>query len=228
MMPELTGPFAALLAGLVTSLHCAGMCGPLACSACTRSSASPSGEWSRQTPIAVYHLTRLLSYGAIGAVVGGLGGQIATLLTGGATRGMTWIFVAFFAAVVLGFDKRLRLSALPQSAGRWFTWAQDKGPIARAAGLGLLTPLLPCAPLYMVVAAAALAGSSQSGALLLLAFGFGTVPLLFLVQNRLGWLEGKWSPRQRDYLRRSLALASIVLLLVRGTYTASTGCLMSP
>ena len=40
-MPEITGPMAALMAGLVTSLHCAGMCGPLACAAC-----AVYGTWS--------------------------------------------------------------------------------------------------------------------------------------------------------------------------------------
>lgn len=225
MMTELAGPMAALLAGLVTSLHCAGMCGPLACAACT--SSSNCGP-SRQTPIFVYHLTRLSSYAMVGALVGGLGGRLSIFLTGGATRGMTWVFVIFFAAVVLGLDKRFRLPTLPNSVGRWFARSQAWGPTSRAAALGLLTPLLPCAPLYLVVAAAALAGSALAGAGLLLAFGFGTVPLLFLVQNRLGWLEAKWSPRQRDQLRRTLALASIALLLLRGTFTASTGCLLSP
>lgn len=225
MMAELSGPFAALLAGLVTSLHCAGMCGPLACTACT--SSSRSGP-SRQTPAFVYHLTRLSSYAMGGALVGAMGGRLSIVLTGGATRGMTWVFVIFFAAVVLGLDKRFRLPTLPASFGRWFTRSQAWGPTGRAATLGLLTPLLPCAPLYLVVAAAALAGSALAGAGLLLAFGLGTVPLLFLVQNRLGWLETKWSPRQRDQLRRTLALASIGLLLLRGTYTASTGCLLPP
>lgn len=220
-MTDLTGPLAAFLAGLVTSLHCVGMCGPLACAACTASSGKASNLAG-----AVYHGTRLTSYLVVGLVAGVLGERVSEALLGGATRGMTWVFVLFFLAVVAGFDKRLKLPV----AGRIFQKISLKsgaaGPMGKAAVLGIFTPLLPCAPLYLVVAAAALSGSAWSGASLMLAFGFGTVPLLFLVQNRLAALELRWSPRAMDLTRRSLALVSIVLLLIRGTYTASTGCPM--
>ncbi len=218
-LPALTGPVAALLAGIVTSLHCAGMCGPLACAACTGNCGKAS-----QSAAFLYHATRLTSYAIVGALVGVLGGKISVALTGGATRGMTWIFVLFFLAVVFGFDKKLRL---PVPGGRLTKmFSGGSGPLGRAAALGFLTPLLPCAPLYLVVAAAALSGSALNGSLLLLSFGLGTVPLLYVVQNRLAWLQARVSPVRMDYIRRGLALASVVLLLVRGTYTASTGCPM--
>jgi len=96
----------------------------------------------------------------------------------------------------------------------------------RATALGFFTPLLPCVPLYLVVAAAALAGSAANGAILLAAFGLGTVPLILLLQNRYGWMQQKFTPQTMDYLRRGLAFASILLLVSRGTFTASTGCPM--
>ena len=222
---DLTGPFAALLAGVVTSLHCVGMCGPLACAACS----SPCGRASN-TAGAIYHATRILSYALVGIAAGWIGQRLADILLGGATRGLTWIFVLFFLAVVVGIDKKLRLP----SPGAWLArlWQrtgspeQNRGALGRAATLGILTPLLPCAPLYLVVAAAALSGSAWNGALLMAAFALGTVPLLFAVQNRLAALERRWSPQTMDYIRRGLALASVVLLLIRGTYSPETGCPM--
>jgi sulfite exporter TauE/SafE len=62
---------AALLTGLATSLHCAGMCGPLACGLGTLA----KSEAERLTAASLYHGTRLLSYGIIGAVCGALGQQ---------------------------------------------------------------------------------------------------------------------------------------------------------
>jgi sulfite exporter TauE/SafE len=221
---DLTGPVAALLAGAVTSLHCVGMCGPLACAACTGCGENAKRESNGAA--ALYHGARLVSYTLVGLVAGAAGGKLSAALTGGATRGMTWIFVLFFLAVVVGLDKKLRLPV----GGAWLSGVMARGrrmgPVARAGSLGLLTPLLPCAPLYLVVAAAALAGSPLAGASLMFAFGLGTVPLLFLLQNRLAWLESKWSPRSMDWMRRGLALASIGLLLMRGTYAPETGCPM--
>lgn len=218
---DLAGPTAAFMAGLVTSLHCVGMCAPLACSACT----SACGRGNESAAAATYHGTRLLAYITVGFVAGWFGERASAVLLGGATRGMTWVFVLFFLAVVAGLDKRLRLPA----PGVWFARFSDNnaaGPCSRAAVLGACTPLLPCAPLYLVVAAAALSGSPASGAMLMGAFGIGTVPLLFLVQNRLGAIGKRFSPKTLDLTRRGLALASVILLLMRGTYSISTGCPM--
>ncbi len=218
---ELVGPSAALAAGIVTSLHCAGMCGPLACAACT----SP-GKQSGSLPAATYHLSRMTSYLLLGAVAGALGSGISEALLSGATRSMTWVFALFFLAVAVGLDKRLRFPSGGLLVARGFQQASSFGPVGKAGTLGFLTPLLPCAPLYLVVAAAALSGSAFSGALLMTSFGIGTIPLLFLVQNRLSALGGRWSAQRMDLLRRGLALTSVVLLVVRGSYTASTGCPM--
>ncbi|MDX2081237.1 MAG: sulfite exporter TauE/SafE family protein [Terrimicrobiaceae bacterium] len=217
-MTELTGPLAALAAGIVTSLHCTGMCGPLACAACT----SPCQK-SSNAPVALYHLGRLASYASAGTVAGLLGSKVLAPFLTGATRGMAWIFALFFLAVVLGLDKFIRLPLPPGVLSRALS---QGGPKARAAALGLLTPLLPCAPLYLVIAAAAIAGSPLDGAILLAAFGLGTIPLLFVVQNRFVWLQTRFSPRAMDLTRRALALASVVLLVTRATFTASTGCPM--
>lgn len=221
----ITGPLAALLAGTVTSIHCVGMCGPLACASCS----STCGKESN-TAAGIYHLTRLTSYVLAGAAAGWVGERLADALLGGATRAMTWIFILFFLAVVAGLDKRLHLPSPGAWVARILRRPQDSNgrKFRGAATLGFFTPLLPCAPLYLVVAAAALAGSAWNGALLLGAFGLGTIPLLFAAQNRMAALGRHCSPRTMDLLRRGLALASIVLLLIRGTYSQQTGCPMCP
>ena len=62
---------AALAAGLVTSFHCVGMCGPIACGLGTLA----KSEGERLTAASLYHGTRLVSYGLIGALCGALGQQ---------------------------------------------------------------------------------------------------------------------------------------------------------
>ena len=72
----ITGPITALVAGLITSLHCAGMCGPLACALmpAKRDDADP------QLVSTVYHVTRLAGYTVLGALAGGIGRWPLTLL----------------------------------------------------------------------------------------------------------------------------------------------------
>lgn len=220
---EITGPAAALLAGVITSLHCVGMCGPLACAACVKGESRGS-----MTATFVYHGTRMISYALVGVAAGLIGRRLSDALLGGATTWMTWLFVLFFLLVVLGLDKRLRVP-MPKGTMAWLGGVSSRcGVKARAGVLGFFTPLLPCAPLYLVVVAAALSGSAWSGGAIMAAFAVGTMPLLLVLQSQLFSLGTRWSPATMDYVRRGLALASVVLLLMRGTYSASTGCPMCP
>ncbi len=81
--------------------------------------------------------------------------------------------------------------------------------------MGLLTPFLPCGPLYLVFGAALLAGSAAKGAEFTLAFGLGTVPLLWLAQHQFHRIRAKLTPLTMGRVRRGLALVTAVVLAVR-------------
>jgi len=218
---EITGPLAALGAGLVTSLHCIGMCGPLACTACSR-----GGGRSSMGATLVYHGARIISYSLLGLAAGLAGRRLSDALLGGMTGWVAWLFVIFFLMVALGLDKQIRLP-LPKGAMTWLSAASARrGSCGRAGMLGFFTPLLPCAPLYIVVAAAALSGSAQAGVVIMAAFAIGTVPLLLVLQTQYFRIAAKWHPITMDRVRRGLALVAVFVLLARGAYSASTGCPM--
>ena len=80
-------PSAAFVAGLVTSLHCAGMCGPLACSLMP----VKGDRADAQTVSTVYHLSRLTSYAVLGALAGGLGRAPLTWISQSALRWLPWV-----------------------------------------------------------------------------------------------------------------------------------------
>ncbi len=215
---ELSGvdsPAAAFVAGLVTSLHCAGMCGPLACWL----TPTKAGE-DAATVYSVYHGTRIFAYALLGAVAGAIGQGPLALLGDNALRYAPWALVLFFIAVALRWDKKL-----PQSgflAGRWLkvqAWLRGRSRLATAAVLGTATPLMPCGPLYFVAALAALSGSAVRGAEFMLAFGLGTMPLLWAVQANFGWLRVKLSPIWVTRLQVTLAIAAALMISwrLRGT-----------
>lgn len=215
MTAAITGPVAALVAGLVTSLHCAGMCGPLACAACVKSNGAGS-----LAAAAAYHGFRIISYGVVGFLAGLIGRVVSDVLLGGTTRWLTWAFVVFFVLVATGLDKRMRFPP----AGAWMARCLGASEFLRAALLGALTPFIPCGPLYLIVAAAALSGSALSGAAILLAFAAGTVPLMFAIQSQYFRIGSRFSPTALDILRRALAVISIGLLVYRGAADPSFLC----
>lgn len=222
MIPaEITGPMAALVAGAITSLHCIGMCGPAACAVCVKK----NGE-GRLASALSYHAARLASYTLAGLAAGALGRHVATFLSTGTLKGLTWVFIALFLLAALGLDKRFPLPAL----GKWSAAAAQTalrlGPIARPAALGLLTPFIPCMPLYVVVAAAALAGSSLAGGAIMASFALGTVPLMLGLQSQYIRLGSRLSPQKMEFLRRGLAAACALMLAYRAL--SETGCPFCP
>lgn len=203
-LAAVNSPAAAFAAGLVTSLHCAGMCGPLACALLP----VRAGAASAQTVAATYHGARLGAYGLLGAIAGGVGAAPLGWVAGAAARWLPWFTVFLFVSLALGWERHLpRIPWLARVLGRVHGWARGMHRTKAAAILGFATPLLPCGPLYFLLALALLSGSAVRGATWLLAFGCGTLPLLWLAQSRLGRVQTLLSPRGVARLRIGLALA---------------------
>lgn len=212
----ITGPGTAFLAGLVTSLHCAGMCGPLACALLP----GRADRADASTVASVYHLSRLLGYALLGALAGGLGRLPLQWLGADLARWLPWLLVLFFAAVALRFDRRLPRSAwLGRVYFQVATRLRGGSRVRAAAVLGTATPLLPCGPLYFLITLAALSGSALHGAEVLLAFGLGTVPLLWLAQMNFAWLRARLGPvwLGRAQVALALAVALVLSWRLRGT-----------
>ncbi|MCU0778862.1 MAG: sulfite exporter TauE/SafE family protein [Akkermansiaceae bacterium] len=204
--------FAALLAGLATSLHCAGMCGPIACGLGTLA----KSEGERLTAATLYHGTRLVSYGLIGAVCGALGRQPLKWFFDSPAVLLPWVLVAVLLAMALGLDKRVpRPAVFNRLTARARFKAGRLSAYGGASAMGFLTPLLPCGPLYLVFGAALLAGSAAKGAEFTLAFGLGTVPLLWLAQHQFHRIRAKLTPLAMNRLRRGLALVTALMLAWR-------------
>jgi sulfite exporter TauE/SafE len=212
----ITGPVSALLAGLVTSLHCAGMCGPLACSLmpARRDEADPHAVAT------IYHVTRLAGYSLLGALVGGLGRVPLSFVGESAMRYLPWLLVVFFIAVAVRFDRRLpRLPLLGRAYLAVSGRLRGGSRLKAAALLGFATPLLPCGPLYFLLSLALLSGSALKGAETLLAFGLGTVPLLWFAQANYHLIRVRVGPVWLGRIQTALALvvAAVLVWRLRGT-----------
>lgn len=224
-MPDIgaiSGPWTAFLTGLVVSLHCAGMCGPLAIYLVPR----PNEPYSFTTVTAIYHCTRLLAYTLVGAIAGGLGmitlGWVQ-IYQHSLVRFFPWALVLFFLVIAFRLD---RFIPKPRFIQPLLTRAQKmaiKLPRPAAGALvGSLTPLLPCAPLYAVFGLALMTQSPLRGAEFLLAFGLGTLPLLWLVQSGFSRWQGRISPVTITRIQRGIAFLAAFIIGLR-LYFYETG-----
>jgi len=201
-----------LIASLLGSLHCVGMCGPFALLA-----GCGNGRGFQSAPTAAYSLGRLVSYTMVGVLFGSLGmslnasgswvgwQQTATWLAG------TAMLLAGGIAVARQVGWRVPLPRLAgplegllQSSIRW---GRGLSPLRRAGLLGLASSLMPCGWLYVFALTAAGTGSPLWGGLLMAVFWVGTVPIL--VGLGLGW--GRLSPAVQA--RVPLTMAILVMLV---------------
>ncbi len=189
-----------LLAGLAGGpMHCAPMCGGFVLAQVSdRMARLPAGRLCeaarvRGALLVPYHTGRLLTYAALGAVAGSVGGWLGIGRLGSAP--LLLAALLFLAQALL----RLRPGLLPLPPA---VPAAGLTAIARLARrlpgglpLGLLLGFLPCGLLYAALAAAAATGGAATGALAMLAFGLGTVPSLLTVALA-GHLAGRrWQAR---------------------------------
>lgn len=202
----------ALVAGLVTSVHCVGMCGPMVCGL----SALPASESKRLLAATSYHGARLTSYAIVGAICGAVGRQPLKWVFDSPAVVLPWILVGVYLVFALGLEKRLpRPAALLKHAARWRFKTARLTPVCSGLALGFFTPLLPCGPLYLLFGAALLSGSGWHGAEFALAFGLGTVPLLWLAQAQLHRMKRRFSPLAMVRAQRGLALTAAMVMMWR-------------
>lgn len=209
---EITTTTGALLAGLVTSLHCAGMCGPIACGVGTL--AKTEGE--RMMAATVYHLGRLISYGIIGAICGAIGTQPLKWFFDSPAVLLPWALVVALLLITFGLDKKIpRPAILNRFTTRTRFRAGRFSSLGASSLMGLLTPLLPCGPLYVVFGVALLSGSPAKGAEFTLAFGLGTVPLLWIAQHQFHKLRARIKPLTMQRMQRGLAFVAALMIAWR-------------
>jgi sulfite exporter TauE/SafE len=209
------GALAALVAGASGSLHCALMCGPLACAPLPR-----AGD-RRRAAMAAWHLGRITAYALVGLALGLAGRTVATALAEHVQPVLPWIMVVGLVASAFDFTRRLPVPDLSGGLGRRLAALGARStPVNRAFALGTATPLLPCGLLWGIFLVAVGAGSPLGGAAVMTAFALGGVPGLAAVQIGTAW-TGRF-PRAERALRVGVPLVAALALVVR-TLNAEAG-----
>ena len=207
------------LAGLMGSVHCLGMCAGL-------SGLFAVGGNAGRSRVLTYNAGRLLSYGIIGALGGLLGASAAESYQ--LYTQVHWLRIAGGVIICLiGLQIALELNLLraieSAGAGIWRAispLARRLLPVTshrRALGLGLLWGWLPCGLVYSVLLVAMTSGGPISGALVMAAFGAGTLPAMFATgigaQVVTRFTQGTASRRAMGFLLIVMGLLTIAMPL---------------
>lgn len=209
-----------LVASLVGSVHCAGMCGGFVC---FYAGASSGTDAAAVRAHALYNVGRLVSYLLLGAIAGTLGagvsrvglligvGHAAAVVAGALMVGWALSTIAAQRGVSIG---TLHAPLAWQRAlGRLLQSVREQPIGVRAALTGLFTTMLPCGWLYVFVATAGGTGSVRSAVFTMAVFWAGTVPAMLAV--------GLGAQTVLAPFRRRLPAFSATVVLIMGLLSLS-------
>jgi sulfite exporter TauE/SafE len=193
----------AWLVGTLGGLHCVAMCGGLLGAIGARDAARAQPLLSARTLVArqaTYHAGRIVTYSLLGALFGALGAATLGIVDLLPLQRAIYILANVFL-LLLGTSLALRTPGVPMfqrfGARAFAPVLRAMQPVLRrsdASGrvaMGLVWGLMPCALIYSVLPLSLLAGGAWQGALVMLAFGLGTLPNLLATGVLIG-RAGRW------------------------------------
>ncbi|MBE0642463.1 MAG: sulfite exporter TauE/SafE family protein [Bacteroidetes bacterium] len=177
--------------GLVGSLHCLGMCGPIVLVL----PGSVRERWNFFFGRILYNLGRAITYAVMGLIIGVIGQSIA--LAGY----QQWLGIAAGSLMILSvLLPALGMHRIVSTQQFDRVFASLKSRLGRMLGnsstsslftIGLLNGFLPCGLVYMALAASLAMGSAPGSAAYMFLFGLGTLPVMFAASYASGMITGE-------------------------------------
>jgi hypothetical protein len=191
---------AGFILGILGSVHCVGMCGPLALAIPLPSNGSRSAK------IMVYYTGKTMAYICLGILVStlGLGFRIfqAQQLFSVIIGILLLIYLYFYFIIKKPISIQMPYQKKVQNL--MTRWLGAKDSAYKFMFLGFLNGLLPCGLVYIALGSAALSGSYFQSSMVMLGFGLGTSPALIAIM----------AFKQQIKLNRRLKLAMPVLVAI--------------
>ena len=197
---------ALFIIGILTSIHCVGMCGGIMLSqSLSENSILDRNRSKLKTlmPSILYNAGRVISYTLIGGIVGALGSVLSLSLNmKAALQIFAGLFMVMMGLNMTGFSVFRKFNIkLPWSSCK--VKNKPKAPFL----VGILNGLMPCGPLQTMQLYALGTGSAANGALSMFLFSLGTVPLMLTF----GALSGLLS---KGYTKKILKMSGVLVIIL--------------
>ena len=203
----------AIILGLMGSLHCVGMCGPIA----FMLPVDRTNNYKKFGQIFLYHFGRLLAYGTIGLVFGLLGKGLYVF---GMQQNLSIAIGIVMIIVVLIPYKTFSKYNLSKPVYKLISKVKNrlgqelkkKSPDTFLT-IGFLNGFLPCGLVYMALFGAVAMGNAVEGSLYMLLFGAGTIPLMTAAIYFSGFLKGAMRQKVQKLIPVFVVVVGVLFIL---------------
>lgn len=171
--------FSGLALGFLGSLHCIGMCGPIALALPSQGSSKLAFYFGR----ILYNLGRVVTYSIMGLLIGLVGQkinlagyqQIVSIILGG----LILIAVLLPAKIKNYFTQLAFIKFITKKLQSSIGALLRKSNTSSLFAIGVLNGFLPCGFVYVALAGAVALGDPEKSILFMALFGMGTIPAMF-------------------------------------------------
>lgn len=201
------------LLGVLGSLHCLGMCGPIALAL----PHTGTGKLRIAMDSFIYNFGRILTYTLLGVIFGAIGSSIRIA---GFQEALSIVMGAGLLLVYF-FPKKWKSSMVSFRPIDWFfavfkVYFQKFMAIKSMSslfGIGLLNGLLPCGLVYVALTGAVANAEILEGGFYMLLFGAGTLPMMFAVYFAKGFITPEVRLKATRIIPVGVAIVGILLIL---------------
>jgi sulfite exporter TauE/SafE len=205
----------AVVLGLLGSLHCMGMCGPIA----FMLPVDRQNTLKKAGQVGLYHFGRIISYSSLGLIFGMLGKSL--YLFGIQQQLSIAVGIVMIIAVLLParISSQYRITQpiyqlISRIKSKLGSALKKKTPDTFLT-IGFLNGFLPCGLVYMAVFGAIAMGSLFESTLYMALFGLGTIPLMTTAV----YLGKFLNHNMRSRIRKAIPVVVVligVLFILRG------------
>jgi uncharacterized protein len=201
--------FLAFGMGILGSIHCIGMCGPLLLGIFNQSLSSKPYNYL------LFHLGKIVAYGIIGLGFGLIGKSLHLFLSQQHLSILTGSILLLYYVLGKWGHVNAEFSSYASGIYRWIKLNTERMPLPKYYLIGFLNGFLPCGLVYLAATSSLSSGHISKSILWMICFGLGTIPSLTFIL----WLSKKFQSRFNLFFHRiyqNLTLILAILLILRG------------
>lgn len=202
-----------LFMGLIGSLHCLGMCGPIAIAIPSRK----DHKLSIFIDSIIYNIGRTITYVVLGAMIGLLGTAISLAGYQEIISVIAGVLLLMIVVIPRKWETAIAEISIFKNASEWLKGAFRKvfqvKSISSLLLIGILNGLLPCGLVYTALIASVAYGSVLGAMTFMLFFGLGTLPMLAVVFNVKTMLSLGIRKKINKMIPVGIAIVAVILIL---------------
>lgn len=205
--------YSGFMLGLIGSLHCIGMCGPLTL-------LLPKANYSKFKFVlgrVLYNLGRITTYAILGFFIGTIGESLGLFISQKTLALALGITILLFIVLTKMFNLQLNIygniAKFTSIIKSNLKINSNKFNLINQLIFGFLNGFLPCGLLYGALSAAFLMETKLQSSLFMISFGIGTLPLMFIASMGFGVLSNFLRIKAKNIIPITYSIVAIWLIL---------------